>query len=130
MNAPLTAEHEFTRKLGHALSSSVRNLDSSVTQRLHAARQIALAHQAPSTRVSVLALAGQKNSFWFMTSLQPLVMAFLLALAILAGNTLMSDQRISDLEDIDSALLTDDLPINAYLDSGFRSWLADPSSQR
>ena len=30
---------------------------------------------------------------------------------------------------IDSALLADDLPINAYLDKGFQAWLSELSSQ-
>ena len=59
-----------------------------------------------------------------------ILMALALASAILCGNALMSAQRSDDLEDLDSALLSDDLPINAYLDKGFHSWLADTSLQR
>jgi hypothetical protein len=30
---------------------------------------------------------------------------------------------VSDIADIDAGLLTDELPISAYLDQGFDSWL-------
>ena len=38
-------------------------------------------------------------------------------------------ERAAELEEIDSALLADDLPINAYLDKGFQAWLSEHSSQ-
>jgi len=34
-----------------------------------------------------------------------------------------SNGTSSDIADIDAGLLTDELPINAYLDKGFDSWL-------
>jgi hypothetical protein len=33
------------------------------------------------------------------------------------------NQRAAELEEIDSQLLTDDLPIDAYLDRNFQNWL-------
>ena len=38
-------------------------------------------------------------------------------------------QEAEENEEIDSALLSDDLPINAYLDHGFHAWLAQPSTE-
>ena len=32
-------------------------------------------------------------------------------------------QRLADVVEIDTQLLTDDLPIDAYLDRGFQTWL-------
>ena len=32
-------------------------------------------------------------------------------------------QRMAELEEVDSALLSDDLPIDAYLDQGFDAWV-------
>ena len=31
--------------------------------------------------------------------------------------------QANDIADVDASLLTDDLPINAYLDSNFEAWL-------
>ena len=36
-------------------------------------------------------------------------------------------QPVSEIAEIDEGLLTDELPINAYLDKGFESWLKRPS---
>jgi hypothetical protein len=41
----------------------------------------------------------------------------------LAGVAYMHTPAPSDIADIDAGLLTDELPINAYLDQGFDSWL-------
>ena len=37
--------------------------------------------------------------------------------------TWQQNQRAAEVEEIDSLLLTDDLPIDAYLDRGFQNWL-------
>ena len=51
-----------------------------------------------------------------------LILGGLLVLG-LAGVAYMHYTPTSDIADIDAGLLTDDLPINAYLDQGFDSWL-------
>jgi hypothetical protein len=37
--------------------------------------------------------------------------------------TWQQNQRLAEIEEIDAELLTDDLPIDAYLDRGFEAWL-------
>ena len=44
--------------------------------------------------------------------------------------TWQQNQRIAELEEIDSQLLTDDLPIDAYLDRGFQNWLKKRSAEQ
>jgi hypothetical protein len=39
-------------------------------------------------------------------------------------------QRAAELEEIDAQLLTDDLPIDAYLDRGFQSWLKKRAAEQ
>ncbi len=34
-----------------------------------------------------------------------------------------ADEQMNELEDVDSALLADDLPLDAYTDQGFAAWL-------
>ena len=52
-------------------------------------------------------------------------------LALLLGSELWQEGgRVQDLEETDSALLSDDLPIDAYLDSDFARWLKhDPADE-
>ena len=33
-------------------------------------------------------------------------------------------QQVSEIEELDAQILSSDLPIDAYLDQGFRNWLA------
>jgi hypothetical protein len=58
-----------------------------------------------------------------------------LSLALLAGSAAgiynwQQTQRIAELEEIDSQLLTDDLPIDAYLDRGFQNWLKKRTAEQ
>jgi len=39
------------------------------------------------------------------------------------------NQRSAEIEEIDAQLLTDDLPIDAYLDRGFQNWLKQRSAE-
>jgi hypothetical protein len=57
-----------------------------------------------------------------------LALRVLIPLAVLAAGgaalyTWQQNQRAAELVEIDSLLLTDDLPIDAYLDRGFQNWL-------
>ena len=49
-------------------------------------------------------------------------------LVMLGNHYLSASERIADLEEVESALLSDDLPIDAYLDKGFDAWLRLPVS--
>jgi len=52
--------------------------------------------------------------------LLPLAMLLACAGAIY---TWQQNQRAAEIEEVDALLLTDDLPIDAYLDRGFQNWL-------
>jgi hypothetical protein len=95
-----------------------------IAKRLEQAREQALARQRPE-RAAVLAWADNVVGDWGWGGL---ALRVLLPLAVLIGSaatiyTWQQDQRVAELEEIDSQLLTDDLPIDAYLDRNFQSWL-------
>ena len=46
-----------------------------------------------------------------------------LAIGLAAVYTWQQNQRLAEVEEIDAQLLTDELPIDAYLDRNFQSWL-------
>jgi hypothetical protein len=51
-----------------------------------------------------------------------------LILLLVVGSGLLGEmQRMAELEEVDSALLSDDLPIDAYLDQGFDAWVQNNS---
>jgi hypothetical protein len=93
-----------------------------VAEALRRTREEALARQQPEA-VPALAWAGNVVGSWGGFALRVLVA---LAVLIASGATLYTwqqNQRAAEVEEIDALLLTDDLPIDAYLDRGFQNWL-------
>lgn len=131
MNNHLHHEQQIAYKLRHALNHGTENLDRSTLDKLQTARQHALAHQKAIEPGLSLAGIGQSVGYFTNEILLPQTrtMAALLALAIGVACTYYWNnfQQAAENEVIDSALLTDDLPINAYLDHGFRVWLEHPA---
>jgi hypothetical protein len=123
-------ERWFGQGIRTKLNASAEQLDRTAVDRLFAARQKALAAQVSCTGELSLAGFGRHALNWCEDNLRPFLLAASLVVAIVCGNYVASVQRLHDLADLDSAVLTDDLPISAYLDNGFHSWLSDTSSQR
>jgi len=120
------SEHELARKVVQRLDDGLNRLDTSTRERLVAARRAALAHyrEAPAT-VRGLAWAGPAGRFvehhLYGTRLAAVITALVIATAgAIYWQNLTSN---GDLADLEIGLLTDELPINAYLDKGFDSWL-------
>jgi Protein of unknown function (DUF3619) len=96
-----------------------------IAQALQRARENALARQRPEPAA---ALAWADNVVGHVGGWSGLALRVLLPLALLIGTSAaiyawQQNQRAAELEEIDSMLLTDDLPIDAYLDRGFQNWL-------
>jgi len=124
MNRP---EHELARKLVRYLDDGLDQLEPRVRERLAAARRNALSHyrEQPAT-VFGLAWAGQVG-VWLTehrsSRVRVLIAAAALVLATVGVVYWQSTRSANGLTEIDFYLLTDELPINAYLDKGFDSWL-------
>lgn len=126
---PELDENAFGQFIRHHLNEGAGDLDTSVAERLFESRQLALDRHTFSSQLS-LAGAGHVAWDWCEDHLRPFIVAASLVVAVVSCNYMVSLQRISDQEDIDSAVLSDALPIDAYLDNGFHSWLEDTSSRR
>ena len=129
MTDNLHDERLFAYKVMHALDHGVDNLDGVTRNKLQAARQNALTHHKGKSAVAGLSLAGVGHFTSDILLPQARTLAALFALAIgLTGAYYWNNfQQAEENEEIDSALLADDLPINAYLDHGFHAWLEQPS---
>jgi len=128
-------EIKFTNKIRQALNEGARLEGpggATIIERLRAARERALAarraERAPAfgwARVaSDGALAGGFGGF----SLRVLLPTLLLIAGLYGIYSWQQEQRASDIEELDAQLLTDDLPIDAYLDRGFEAWLKKVSA--
>lgn len=123
---------DFAYKVKRALNESAENIPSPAMERLAQARKLALARKKPEATVSVFAvknvLAGvsgfssQGKGSWF--GKVGLVLPMLALVAGLFGiYEYEQQQNISELADIDAAVLVDELPPAAYIDTGFSAYL-------
>jgi hypothetical protein len=119
-------EHETAQKIARVLDRSTRDMGGDTVTRLAAARERALAgyRVAPGWK---LAWAGQWTSREGKHPAVGLRYALPIALLIIGltgiGYWQSGGGQNNELADLDVRLLTDDLPIDAYLDKGFDSWL-------
>ena len=114
-------------KLRHALNENLESLPASTTERLAAARKLALSRKKADTQARRGFRRLLELDFHFTGSgLGRLGVALpLLALVVGLGGLYQYDQeqRIDELAELDAAMLSDELPLTAYLDHGFNAYL-------
>ncbi|HEV7816517.1 MAG TPA: DUF3619 family protein [Janthinobacterium sp.] len=128
-----TDDLNFAYKVRHALNEKLDDLPSSTTDRLACARKMALARkkvQAPVLLAQSAAAGGAGKFGAFFSGPMPWfgrlsVAVPLIALVFgLAGIYQAEEkQRITELAEMDAAVLSDELPLSAYLDHGFNAYL-------
>lgn len=123
-------EDRFAYRIRQALNHGLQDIPPPAGRRLAAARQLALSRQKQV--VPQLHLAGGHGTLHWGAEI-PYVKQILCTLALLVGMWLafywQSHQYVTELEAVDSALLADDLPPEAFLDSDFFEWLKDSSEE-
>jgi hypothetical protein len=124
-------EMHFGNRIRQALNQGLR-LEKNHVERLRAARERALARQRPEPAPALAWADNVLGSLggWSGVSLRLVAPVAVLAISIAALYTWQQNRVISDFEEIDSMLLTDDLPIDAYLDRGFQSWLKKRATEQ
>lgn len=113
-------DRRLTGQIREILELGTENIDTRVSAQLRKARDRALVHQkADHSRHHGLAAVITGVSPWMR------VAAMMLALSVGATGTYYWEQYKQAAEDeiIDSALLADELPPDAYHDRGFQAWL-------
>jgi hypothetical protein len=117
-------EAQFAYKVRHVLNQGT-GLDAPTAERLRAARMRALEAHRPHSEL-VPAWAGASGDWpaslagFTFRVLLPVALVLLSAFALRGWQ---ERQHLTEIEEIDSELLTDDLPIDALLDRGFQVWL-------
>ena len=117
-------EQHFAFKVRQHLNLGLHELNPDTLSRLAAIREKALDSQKQAETRSVLATVGGFVRFGTGPKRFPQILS---ALALVAGLGIATywtaDQRVLELGAIDSALLTDDIPVRAFTDKGFATWL-------
>ena len=123
-------EKDFAQKVARTLNWGLSRIEDDKLTRIRAARQRALsAYREPVTILGLVTVSGQTldMSNWIR---KPLFwLPILIVVAAVAGQTLTSSDDNSDetLGELDAQLLTGELPINAFLDKDFGSWVQESS---
>ena len=122
-------EDRIGYRVRQALNHGLKDVPPTASRRLAAARHLALSRQKQPATVLVPATAGIGKGDIDQHS--PYLRQILAVVALLLGMWLSfywhSVQYVTELEEVDSALLADDLPPDAFLDDDFISWLTDDS---
>jgi len=128
----MNEEIRFAARVRHSLNRGLQ-LEPRAAQRLRAARERALArHRAlwqaehvPAGALARLGAPGLVARFGGLGgfSLRLVLPLVLLVIGLAGIYRWERNQRAADVEELDAQLLTDDLPIDAYLDRGFEAWL-------
>ncbi|MDR5779836.1 DUF3619 family protein [Caballeronia sp. LZ065] len=140
-----TKENEFALKITRALDENTAGLPAATVDRLRDARRAAIARKKPEKVAMAIsapaftpAFAGagatlttggsgeEPRARGLFARLGGLGLAWPLAALIIgiAGIAYWEDQqRRAELAEIDAAMMSDSLPIDAYLDHGFNAYL-------
>lgn len=123
-------QFEDTKTIRQALDQGASSLSLTVTARLARARNHALGHQKVAAAGFSLGLAGIGSGMG--DTILPLTRTLMAILALtlgLVGTYYWNEfEQADENAEVDSALLADDLPIDAYTDHGFQAWLESSSS--
>jgi len=130
----MKTEQDFAKKITGYLDDGAADLKAGTAYRLQLARQEALARLADPRRAAELrtahafaggGTAGGGRSLW--TSGKLWLGILLIAAVGLGFQQWQAYQQLADVEETDAAILSSDLPIDAYLDRGFQNWLRHAS---
>ena len=123
-------EELYASRVRQVLNHSLQDIPPLSARRLEAARHLALSRQKQA--MPVMVTAGHGTSLFRLTTDNRYVRQLLVALALLLGMWISfymdSVKYLTAIEEVDSALLADDLPPEAFMDNDFLEWLKDDTS--
>lgn len=127
-----SSQDRFGRHLAARLDAATKDLPHDISERLRVARlqaldkyrEVLVREGAPvhlGSGIAAITPQDFENAWW------PRMVALLPLIALIAGliaiQVFGADQMAKDLAELDVAILTDDLPPDAYADPGFAQFL-------
>jgi hypothetical protein len=131
-----TDDINLAYKVRHALNEHLDHLPASTTERLAAARALALSRKkadAAPVRNTVQARGFDVRAL-FAAPWAARAIAVVPLVAMVAGLVglyqVEHEQQIAEVAELDAAVLSDDLPLTAYTDHGFNAYLVQQQQQQ
>jgi uncharacterized protein DUF3619 len=116
-------DNEIAGRIVARLDQSLADLPASTVQKIQAARIAAVAAYRPERPLWDHSRAGNALSGWGLRGLSPrLVLPAAIVVASLTGLIYWQMSSHHE-EELDTGLLAGELPIHAYTDPGFETWL-------
>ena len=129
----LILQDRFGLKTVSYLSAGTADLPHDISERLRASRAQAVSQRKitkTQTAGSVVATGGSAALTWgsdeglnWWSRIGSILPLIALVVGLLAINSFQNDNRAQELAEVDSALLTDELPPAAFADPGFVQFL-------
>ncbi len=129
-------QSRFSLRVAARLSEATEELPHDIRERLRVGREQAVArrkrpvvvlHPRVATTVSrhgnAAALGGDRDGLGFWGRLTSMALALFLVVGLVAIDVIQENDRTLEVAELDAALLTDDLPPEAYADPGFLQYL-------
>lgn len=131
-----TLQNRFGLRVAARLSAGTEGLPHDIGERLRVAREQAVARRkqpaavlrrrgatAASRNGNTATLSFGDDALGFWGRLTSAALVLVMAAGLIAINVIQDDDRTMEVADLDAALLTDDLPPEAYADPGFLQYL-------
>lgn len=125
------AQARFGARIAARLNQSAQDLPHHITERLRAGRmqavssrrvtEIQLAHVPMGAHGGSAQMGPRATGFWARASAVLPLLA--LVLGLMAIGTMQDQERAFELAEVDTELLTAELPPTAYMDPGFLQYL-------
>jgi hypothetical protein len=119
-----TIDTNLAYKVRHALNEQLDTLPDATTSRLAAARAAAMARKKADAPVRAGFKFGNFFSHTGMGRIAVAIPLFALVAGLAGVYQHEQKQHIADMAELDAAVLSDELPLTAYLDDGFNAYLA------
>ena len=125
-------------RIRQLLNFGLHNISKPSVRRLEAARHMALSRQKqPRLALNIAGFgslgmepfSSRDGSNKYTPGFKQLLAICALLLGMWLSFNWHSDQYVAEVEAVDSALLTDDLPPDVFLDTEFIEWLKDDTSE-
>ena len=130
----MALQDQFGLKLAARLSQGSAEVPHDISERLRIARAQALSKRKKLAAITItqvnaaqgagtLILGGGQERMGLWARFASALPLIALLVGLVTINSVLNDDRANEIAEVDSALLTDDLPPSAYADPGFTQFL-------
>ena len=119
-------EQDFGRAIAKKLNAGLNDLPAAQTSKLNQSRHRAMAaYREPISILGLVTVGGPSANSKFGWLLKPMILVpvAVIAIAIMSANIWQEELQSDQGDSIDAAILSQELPIQAFLDNDMETWI-------